>query len=264
MASLEINVNQVNSDFNGIKTAITTAGVEVADGTATSEYADKVNEVYEKGKQAEYDAFWDSFQKNGTLQEYQFAFGSRAWNSELFKPKYDLIPTNLYMAFRQTGIVNLEECIEKAGIKWDTSNMRAGMFGYAFSESGLLEVIPEIIVPIGNKLGYTFYGGQYIHTIRKITILDENSTFDYAFTNCKALKNIVFEGNIGQTISFAQSSLLKKASIQSIISCLSNTASGKTLTVNQTAVNTAFGSTTSEEWLNLVATKPNWTISLSN
>ena len=49
MASLEENINQVNADFNSIKDAIRSTGVEVEDGTPTSELSDKIMEVYNAG-----------------------------------------------------------------------------------------------------------------------------------------------------------------------------------------------------------------------
>lgn len=48
---LQMNVNQAESDLINIKTSIQNAGVEVPDGTYTSEYASKVDEVYEVGKE---------------------------------------------------------------------------------------------------------------------------------------------------------------------------------------------------------------------
>lgn len=45
MASLEQNINQVASDFRNIKEAIEAKGVEIADGTPTEEYADKIGEI---------------------------------------------------------------------------------------------------------------------------------------------------------------------------------------------------------------------------
>ena len=50
--SLETNVGQTNADFQAIKNKIVEKGVEVAEETRTAEYASKVDEVYEKGKQS--------------------------------------------------------------------------------------------------------------------------------------------------------------------------------------------------------------------
>ena len=50
MASLETNIHQVNADFQAIKTSLINNGVEVAEGTRTADYADKIDEVYEAGQ----------------------------------------------------------------------------------------------------------------------------------------------------------------------------------------------------------------------
>ena len=52
MASLQTNINQVNSDFQKIKAALIDSGVEVADGTRTSEYGKKVRDLYEAGQKS--------------------------------------------------------------------------------------------------------------------------------------------------------------------------------------------------------------------
>ena len=82
------------------------------------------------------------------------------------------------------------------------------------------------------------------------------------------LTEVTFEGTIASSISFAWSPL-NRASILSCFSVLSDTATGKTATFKQTAVDTAFETSqgaadgsTSPEWLALVDTKSNWTISL--
>lgn len=49
-SSLDTNVHQAISDFNSVKDKFVENGVEVSDGTKTSEYADKVDEVYSVGK----------------------------------------------------------------------------------------------------------------------------------------------------------------------------------------------------------------------
>ena len=67
----------------------------------------------------------------------------------------------------------------------------------------------------------------------------------------------------------SQCTLLDKESLTSIINCLSDSTSGLTVTLSLTAVNKAFEITNgadngsnSTEWLNLVNTRSNWTISL--
>ncbi len=61
IATINENINQAISDLNSIKTAITEKGVAVDDLLETSQYANKVRDVYTKGKQDEYNTFWDRF-----------------------------------------------------------------------------------------------------------------------------------------------------------------------------------------------------------
>ena len=49
-STLDTNVHQAISDFNSVKDKFVENGVEVSDDTKTSEYADKVDEVYSVGK----------------------------------------------------------------------------------------------------------------------------------------------------------------------------------------------------------------------
>jgi hypothetical protein len=103
--------------------------------------------------------------------------------------------------------------------------------------------------------------------IEKI-ITKESVTYASWFLNTN-LTEIRFEGIIGQDINFQWSTNLSLDSLMSIIEHISSTASGKTATFSKIAVNNAFETSegladgsTSEEWLNLIATKNNWTISL--
>ena len=81
------------------------------------------------------------------------------------------------------------------------------------------------------------------------------------FDGCTNLKDISFDGIVGQKLNM-KSCPLSKASIASVVNALSGTASGMTVTFKESAVTDAFGSTTAQEWLDLTATKSNWTISL--
>lgn len=50
------------------------------------------DDVYEAGKKAEYDAFWDMFQNNGSRTTYTWTFGNANIVGELH-PKYEIKPT---------------------------------------------------------------------------------------------------------------------------------------------------------------------------
>lgn len=231
------------------------------DNIKSGELADKVNEVYERGKQDEYDRFWDVFQENGNRTYYYNAF--YGWDDENTRPKYDIRPTNAYAMFNTSKVFDLVAIAEQCGIVFDFSNNTN--FSNTFGHSSNLTRIGEVDTRSASTLLQTFYNSQKVKSIEKVILKDDGSqTFTTPFRWNYALEEIRFEGAIGATISFADATKLSKASIQSIIFCLLDTASGMTLTLSKTAVNNAFtGGSTGTEWLNLVATKPNWTISLS-
>lgn len=258
MASLEMNINQVNADFKAIKDSITASGVEVANGTKTADYAEKVTEVYEAGKKAEYDAFWDSFQQNGARKDYQYAFTNTGWNDITFKPKYDIIClgygcTNMFWSAQ---ITNLEERLKEMGVILDTSENHyfASMF-----QNAITVVIPELDLRIASNMTMTFFNCK-AKTIRNLIVSENTKFLNNTFQNFESLEEIRFEGVMGQNgLNLQYSPKLSKASIESIINALSTNTSGLTVTLSQEAVNNAF---TAEEWAALIATRTNWTISL--
>ena len=233
-----------------------------------SGYYDGQDIGYGEGQQSEYDRFWDAFQQNGRRGGYQYAFAGTgekdAWNDETFKPKYDMILGEGYTGsqmFWWCPASNIAETLEKQGVRLDTT--RCGSMTQMF-QSAFTKRVPELncthAMDYGNGLEYTFVN-SLIETIDKL-IVTEALTYYAAFKNCYYLKNITFEGAIGQNIDFADSTQLSKESIENIIEHLSATASGKTLTLSSTAVTNAFGSTTASEWTSLVNSRSNWTISL--
>lgn len=251
---LKINTTQAESDLIRVKNAIQEAGVNIASGTPSSEYADKVGEVYEAGKQAEYDAFWDASQNSGNRTDYRQFFAGPGWTAEICKPKYDMHVTNAYMMFMNSKMsVDLPDTL---GVVLDFANCTT--LQYTFNST----TFTRIGVVDGRKAGQfydTFGYSYYIRTIDKI-ICDENTRFtDNCFAYCNELKNIIIEGVIGKTTINFQWSPLTKESITSVINALSSSVTGQTATFKKTAKEAAF---TADEWAELIATKSNWTISL--
>lgn len=90
------------------------------------------------------------------------------------------------------------------------------------------------------------------------------------FWQCIALREVRFSGLLAVSINMRHSVDFSKDSIISLMACCSPEVSGKTLTFNKAAVDKAFETSsdaadgsTSTEWAELIATKPNWTISLA-
>lgn len=206
------------------------AEVDPAAGPADSGQT-AYDEGYAAAQKADYDRFWDMFQQNGNRADYQYAF-SRAWTDEFYNPKYPIVcnNANVYTAtalFMDSQITDTKVPITASGTRADTM----------FQDCRNLNRIPMV----------TF---------------DNVTRFNNTFRNCQALTDITIDGSIDVAISFAESPLLNRASIESIINALSTTTSGLTLTLSSAAVTAAFGSTTAADWTALVGTRNNWTISL--
>ena len=296
MATLAQNIQRAIDDFNSIENAIVQKGVPVPDGTPTSEYGEKILSIetgvdtsgdtvvpsamregytahnaagqeitgtipnyygaitegavegaqakYEEGvadgKQEQYDAFMDAFQSNGNRRYYAFAFWSY-WRYDLFPAKYTIL----------------------------VGSAAAGhqMMAYNYS---IVDVLVDIVVTEAEPGNELFAYSAMLKTLKKISVID-SVKFAGWFSGCTSLVNLTIEGVIGQNGFNVSWSPLSKASIISVINALSSTTTGLTVTLRKAAVDTAFeiaqGSadgSSSEEWLNLIATKSNWTINLIN
>ena len=222
--------------------------------------AENVPKVYEAGKKADYDAFWDAYQQSGNRVLYDFAFAGNGWNDNTFKPKYDIIPSwNIVNMFYKSAITDLDALLKKCGVTLDISNN--GNYGDVFN-GGAFTVLPEIEFGASAwSIWGTFADCKALHTIKKLTFneaIDSSRNFDDIFANDTSLANVEFAGVLKGNINF-QWCPLTKASIESLFSILSDSASGKTVTLNQTAKEAAF---TDAEWSALIATKPNWAFAL--
>ena len=234
--------------------------------------------AYQQGVEAERKSFWDAFQWKGTRTSYvMYAFGAGSFSFDNFFPKYDIAPTGscqyLFYNWRATqdagqganATGSLTQRLKECGVTLDTSKCErlTGLFGY-----GYFTELPPI-----NCTGLIYDStGLYNYCTKVVTIgtitTKEDVKYTQWFDRCDSLKNITFDGEIGQNIDLHWSTKLSKASITNddktgIIDALSTVASGMTLTLSKTAVTDAFGSTEADEWVNLINTKSNWTITFA-
>jgi hypothetical protein len=222
----------------------------------TDGYNNGYSEGYANASRATEEHFWRCIQDNGKRTDYNHAFAY--WGNIDFRPTYPIRPTNAGYMFMLAKIRRFQD-----GTTFDFS--QATQMNYLCS-SAQIEEFPYIISTVSaSDLSALFGWNSAIRLIGTIILKDDGSQkLSYMFDNCYALENVTFSGKFGQNISFAQSTKLDRESIESIVGALLETASGKTLTLSRTAVNNAFdGGSTGNEWLNLVATKSNWTITLS-
>lgn len=197
-----------------------------------------LDEVFEAGKQAEWSEFWDSFQDYGKRRDYASGFNNSGWTDITFNPKYDIVCLgNAYGAFGYTQFTELKKTVDVTQV---------------------------------TSTGAMFFACNKLKNIYRF-VVSPSTPYDTTFGLCDSLENLNIEGTIGQNgFGIQWSTKLNKASITRIINALSTTTSGLTVTLSSTAVNNAFATSegaadgrTSAEWLALVATRSNWTISLA-
>lgn len=271
MATLEMNVRQVNSDFQAIKDKIVEHGVEVADGTKTAEYASKVDDVFEAGKKAEYDAFWDNFGSlmldDGTIFA-DMLFAGGGWTADILKPPFDIIVNSCANMFANSNMeIDLVDHFEKLGKRLVLVNQynKYGIFANSkFTRIGEVGNTHE-----NGNCNSWFKDALKLKTIDKLYV-PKGTTFSHSFTGCESLENLMIDGIIDvNSFNIQQSPKLSKASITSIINALSTTTSGLAVALSKTAVTKAFETSSgandgnsSPEWLDLIGTRNNWTISI--
>ena len=190
-----------------------------------------VQKAFEEGKaQRDYE-WWDAYHKQnkgdpleGERVMWEYAFYGAGWNDQLYNPVRDIIIDNKsnYM-FGNSQITNTKKTIS--------------MLGGASTDNR-----------------YTFRNSN-LKTISKL-IVYEGTVMLNQFIGCDKLISITIEGTIGTSVSFVDSELLSRASIENVVSCLSDDTKGLTCTFNENAVYAVFDD---EEWEALQATKPNWT-----
>lgn len=203
---------------------------------------EKIPQVYDAGKQAEYDAFWDTLQNNGKRTNYTYAFSR--WTGNYFCPKYKIVPTeeggakNIFHYFRAA---------KKLEAKYiDLSQVPRGIndaksYSYSFCSSGELEEIEDIGLYPSYSYEYAFAYNVYLKKIAMIRV-DAETRLANAFKNCLALEEVYFDGEIGRSFSISDSTRLKRASIENVINHLSlspSIARGQTLTLSKKAVDAA-------------------------
>ena len=188
-------------------------------------FPSKVNEVYDKGRTDEWSEFWDDFQLNGTREDYSYAFmGSNTsnWSNITIKPKYNITPTNAARMFRRVrGMFDLTEHFKNLDITLDFSKSTDNSFLFQLSNITRVPIIDCSSVTSSGGLANMF-ANSAVETIDKLILPDNGIALNRTF-NAGNLKNIIFDGVIGVSASFAICPLTVE-SMKSIITHLKNYA----------------------------------------
>ena len=229
-------------------------------------------EGFEDGKQAEYDAFWDAFQQNGTRMDYNSAFQGAWWNDSNFKPKYDIAPVgNAANLFAHSGITDVKGICEERGIIFDFSQVTYASKPFEKSKITRLPIMDLSSIPNCSSVFNSASALVWVDGVRLNKDGEQNfgTGTGFNWVLYSTIAHFPILSGVINTNCWLTLHSLDKESIVSAINALSATTSGLSITLSRTAIDNAFeevegrgdGSWTTE-WSNLVATKPNWTISL--
>ncbi len=183
---------------------------ELTDGVrmvSENRYAEGYRDGEESGRQAQYDEFWDTYQKNPDQLEtppkinYKYMFGGAGWNSETFKPKYDMIGSSFERTFHSTGIEEIDVTIDMSGSTGATQ-----MFYGASSLRKIARLIPPPFAIVAN-----------------------------VFESCNSLEEINFGGLITKNLDMSECPNLNKTTLASIVDNLATVTVATTLTLHAKA-----------------------------
>ena len=212
-----------------------------------------------EGAKSEYDRFWDVYQENGNMTYYAYAFAGVGWTQSVFKPKYNIGPVTPTSMFSSSRIVDIRP--QTIGVDVDFSKCTS--FYYLCSNSTIKYIgVVDCSSAQPASLSYIFSSAKELVSVEKVIMpeMDSAGFADKSFENAVKLEHIRIEGVIHRSTSLRWSPLLSKASMESMINALSDTAEGQTITFSQAAKQAVF---TDAEWAALIGTKPNWTFSLA-
>lgn len=174
-----------------------------------------IDEVYEAGKKAEHNEFWNDI---GTRADYRFA--GTAWNKNTFKPtqNFEVGNRGFYYHNWQGQAYDLATQLEELGV---TMTLDDGADVQTFYYAWFTR-LPELDFSLcSGQFDRVFYAMSRLVTIDNIILPPEGkiTSFNTPFYNCTNLKTITFAGVIDKSISFSDSPL-SVVSMKSIISCL--------------------------------------------
>ena len=163
------------------------------------------------GMQAEYDRFWDIYQRCGTRTNYYGGFMGTGWNTLTELPKYGAQPKYAYMMFGYGSYnMDLDDIFTNRGLTLDFS--QCTNFNYCFQSSNIT-AIGTIDMSSAIEQNSVF-ASPYLKTIRNL--IPPAIAFTATAFN-EALENLTIGGAITKNINLSQCSKLTAASVQSVL-----------------------------------------------
>ena len=224
------------------------------------DFESKVDAVFDAGKKSEYDAFWDTYQSNGTRKNYHSAFAGEGWKQAIFKPKYTIRPSEARNMFYQSPLTDLT-----LTHKLDFSEVTA--ISSFIARSSVTKVPAINLSKIIDSL-YVFENAFELMTVENLIFPTRPFTVNISgmFYRCNALENITITGTIQNTgCDLHWSTKLTIESVTSILTALSkdsSVAAGKSITF-PTAAQAKIQADTTAKGQYDAAIAAGWTIAFS-
>lgn len=238
--------------------------------------ADNQSKVYDAGKTVGKklwsDNFWDMFfsgrNRPARLYDFSYAFynfpeecfyptmGSQGTISNKIKPGF---ATSMFENFNGGGVAfDLTARLEECGVTLDFSTCK---YMDSTFKNAYVTTIPLVDCTAATSLDNTFRSCLAKTIAIKVKAAN---TYTGTFDMCSRLVNLTVEGEIGQGGLCLDACPLSKESIISVINALSDTTDGLEIELSEDAVYDAFtDGVDDEEWVGLVESKSNWTITLN-
>ena len=178
-------------------------------------------EGIDEGKQAEYDRFWDNYQDNGNREHYTYAFSGLGWKKEIFKPKYDIIPSICGSMFYRTNMkIDMVDLLETQRIVLDLSKSTnvSNLCNNAYFTRFV--IVNTTSAP---DLTAIFSSNIFLEEVLGLVLKDDGSQkfSTSSFQGCSKLKQMPVSGTIGQNgFNVQWSTELTHDSLMSIINAL--------------------------------------------
>lgn len=221
------------SGVEGLPTPISRLDVllyELASKVADT-YQDGSADGFEKGKDAEWNKFWDVFQLNGARTGYAYAFYGSVWGKGIFKPKYDVKPvgsaTSMFYSTLGGGEsfnerLSMKELEQELGIVFDFSEVTNAnsMFRHSFfKELNVIDFSKCTTIQFAFCAHHTGYTVERIE--RLIFGVPCSHGEGQPFSSCNKITHIGFEGTIDcNRLNFSNCTLLDKESLVALLNCL--------------------------------------------
>ena len=226
----ENHMPTINNGISAIKGYADQTGYErgVTDGTTAGYnkgHADGMN----VGMDAQKHQWWYKYLTNpdgSARTNYTYAFNGTGWNNVTFTPTQNLTVANGVSMFYQSRIEgSLSDILGNVSIDFSNCTTASSCFS-----STRFSSLPALNMQKAGNLSNFFKDSSRLTSVDLFSV-NKNTVLAHAFVYCNSLENITFGGTIAKSMDIHWSTKLSTASIKSLLSVLTETVTGVTITL---------------------------------